>query len=85
MMTWLSLAVCVGLFVKLTFYTDLDRRNSRLFYRFVLFATVIYTGYQIVYGIYGLEQPSPWRVLMHLAMFVGAFFVKAHHLPWNQK
>lgn len=85
MMTLLSILVCVALFVKLTFFTDLDRRNSRLFYRLVLFATAIYTAYQIVYGLYGLEQPSPWRVLLHLAMFVGAFFLKAHHLPWNRK
>lgn len=85
MMTLLSIAVCIALFVKLTFFTDLDRRNSRLFYRVILFLTTVYTAYQIIYGLYGLEQPSPWRVVMHLAMFVGAFFLKPEHLPWNQK
>ena len=86
-MIWsvLSVLVCLALVVKLIFFTDEHRRQSRFFYRVVLLLSAVYAFKQIVNFLYQpLDPVSPWVTILHLVLFLGAFFLKPHHLPWNQ-
>lgn len=87
-MIWviLSALVCLALIVKLLFFTDIHRHESKWFYRVILFLTALYAGRHVVNALYTPDyEVSVWRVCLHLSLFVGAFFIKPHHLPWNQK
>lgn len=82
--TILSVLVCLALAIKLIFFTEKERLQSRPIYRVTLFLSAVYAFKQVVDFLYGpLAPTSPWVVMFHLALFVGAVFLKAHHLPWN--
>lgn len=85
-LTTISVLVCLGLVIKLAFFSGSHRRESRWFYRVVLFLTVLYAGRHVINIAYDPDyQLSAWQVFLHLSLFTGAFFLKPHHLPWNQK
>lgn len=86
-MTWsiLSLVVCLALAVKLTFFSDFQRSNSRLMYRVPLFLVTIYAGSVVIDFLYHPVPTNPFRALFHLALLVGSFILQPHHLPWNKK
>ncbi len=85
-MIWsiLSVAVCLALTARLLFFTGEHRRQSRFFYRVVLLLSAVYAFDQVLDFVYFARPVSPLLTLFHLALFVGAFFLKPHHLPWNQ-
>lgn len=84
-LTVISVLVCLALTVKLVFFTDTHRCSSRWFYRTLLFLAAVYAGKQVIGFLYHPQQPTnPWLVLFHIGLFVGAFYVRPAHLPWNQ-
>ena len=83
--TILSVLMCTALAIKLIFFTDQHRQASRFFYRAVLFASAVYAGKQVIWGIYYPDQPTnPVIFILHAAMFIGALVIKPCWLPWNQ-
>ena len=83
--TALSVLVCLALAVKLVFFTDDVRCHSRFFYRAVLLAAAVYAFHQVLNFLYTPGyQVSPWVALFHMALFVGAFFIKPCMLPGNR-
>lgn len=78
--TILSVLVCIGLIVKVIFFSDDERSQSNLFYRVALFFVAIYAFSQVIGVLYHPDlQSSPISALIHLAMFVAAFWLRAEH------
>jgi hypothetical protein len=83
--TTLSVLMCLALAIKLVFFTDQHRAESRFFYRLILFFSAVYAGKQVIWFVYYPEQPTnPVIFVLHAAMFIGALIIKPCHLPWNQ-
>jgi hypothetical protein len=82
--TALSVLVCIALAVKLVFFSDHIRCRSRFFYRFMLLLSAVYAFQEVVCFIYtpGYEV-SPATAIFHMALLVGAFFIKPENLPKN--
>lgn len=84
-LTTLSVLLCLVLTIKLVFFTDQHRSESRFFYRAILFLSALYAGKQVIGFLYHPEEPtSPWLFGFHVALFIGAFWLRPSHLPWNQ-
>lgn len=83
--TALSVLVCLALAIKLVFFSYDVRCQSRLFYRAVLLVAAVYAFHQVVNFLYTPGyQVSPWEALFHMALFIGAFFIKPYMLPGNR-
>lgn len=84
--TILSVAMCTALVVKLVFFTDQKRQDSRLFYRITVFFSAVYAGKQVIWYLYYPDSPiDPIIALFHIALFVGAFVVKPEYLEWKHR
>lgn len=85
-LTLISVFVCLGLAIKLMFFSDHHRKESRVFHRIVLLLVVWYAGRHVLNLLFvpGYEL-SAWRVFVHLTLFIGAFVMKPEYLPWNHK
>ena len=80
----MSMALCAFLVARLVFWTDEHRRESRWYYRVLLFLVTVYAASQVLNFFYNpLEPVSPWKALFHLALVYGAFIIHPKHLPWN--
>lgn len=87
-MIWsiLSIAMCTALVVKLVFFTDHLRQDSKLFYRITVFASAVYAGKQVIWYLYYPDEPvNPIIAVFHICLFVGAFLIKPHYLEWTRK
>ena len=83
--TALSVLVSLALAIKLVFFTDDVRCQSRFFYRAVLLAAAVYAFHQVLNFLYTPGyQVSPWTALFHMALFIGAFLIKPCMLPGNR-
>lgn len=83
--TILSVLVCLALAIKLVFFTDHLRCHSRLFYRAVLFLAAVYAFHQVLNFLYVPGyQVSPITAILHMALFIGAFFINPCSLPGNR-
>lgn len=80
----MSMALCAFLVVRLVFWTNEHRRESRWYYRVLLFLVTVYAANEVLHFLYNpLEPVSPWLALFHMALVYGAFIIKPQHLPWN--
>lgn len=85
-LTLLSALVSIILVVKLLFWTDTHRQESRWFYRVLLYVVVLYSARHVINLLFDpTYQPSMWRVFLHLTLFVAGAFMKPQYLPWNHK
>lgn len=87
-MTWhiLSSLLCLALVIKLTFFTDEHRRQSRFIYRVTLLLVTVYAFDQWIDVLYYPFKPvSPLLTVVNLSLLAGSFVLKPHHLPWNLK
>lgn len=80
----LSFVACLVLVTKLILWSDEHRRESRWYYRVLMFLVAVYLGNEVIQFFYEpLGTQSPWVSLFHLALLTGAFVIKPQYLPWN--
>lgn len=79
----LTAIVCLALCVKLTFFTETDRCNSRWPYRVILFLSNIAFASRFIDIVYSKEPGSFWEFGFFSTLLAGSFMVRYWHLPWN--
>ena len=87
-MIWsiLSALACLGLIVRLTFYTDAHREQSRWLYRALLYFITIYAGHVLITFWYNpLTGTNPLLAIFHMAMLAAALVMRPEYLPGNLK
>lgn len=83
--TVVSVLACGALIIKLLFFTDEHRAESRWIYRVLLYIITVYAASHLVTVLYDHDfVVHPTRVAMHLMLLVGAIFMRPEFLPWNQ-
>lgn len=83
--TVLSVLVCLALTIKLIFFTDQHREESRWVYRAILFVVAVYCGHVVIDFLYHPRVPTnPGWLVLHTGMLIGAFVIKPEYLPRNQ-
>ena len=81
----LSLLVCAVLAVKLMFFTDEHRKQSRWYYRVLLFVVTVYDANLIIEFVYVPDRAiGIWEFLFQVVLLIGAFVIKPEYLPFNQ-
>ena len=82
--TYLTALTCLALCVKMIFFTEADRVESRLGYRILLFISTVAFGWRFIDILYHADQHVGFfNFIVYLALLIGSFHVRWWHLPGN--
>ncbi len=70
--------------IRLLFFSDKDRQESRWGYRLLLFLAAIYVGRQVITVVFFPNEPvHVLAALFHVGLFIGSMLMRPEYLPGN--
>lgn len=82
--TLLFLLANAVLCIRLVFFSDRDRKHSRLVYRVVLYLVTIWVAHHIIYVVYHPDvEVHPLDSVLAILLLTGALLMRPEYLPGN--